>query len=113
MSIELSRPSNILVLLSLAMAISGGVFFGLFSCGGYVWHIQAYWAAALLFITLSITVKNQLLNSIFAKLSFPVVFIILFWVVQSVAATFYPAAPESIAEFIRSLLLTLEYGPCF
>ncbi|MBW0279696.1 hypothetical protein B4P00_17255 [Shewanella xiamenensis] len=112
MPIKITRPTNILVLFTLALAALGGIFFGLYSCGGYYWHIQAYWISALIFVVGSITLKNQVLNTLSSKLLFPIIYLVLFLASQSVAATFYPSAPESFSEFMRNFLITVEYGPC-
>lgn len=112
MPIKISHPADTLVLFTLLVAILGGVFFGLYSCGGYYWHIQAYWITALLFVIGSIALKNQLLNTLTSKLLFPIIYLALFLVSQSAAATFYPSTPESFSEFIRNFLITVEYGPC-
>jgi hypothetical protein len=112
MPIKLSNVANALVLLTLTLAVLGGVFFGLFSCGGYIWHIQVYWAIALIFILGSMILKNKILNSMLSKILFPIFYLALFFISQSVAATFYPSAPENLSEFISNLFISLEYGPC-
>src|SRR3990167_1098819 len=112
MPIRISYPANTLVLFTLILAVLGGIFFGLYSCGGYYWHIQVYWITALLFVISSIALKNQFLKTLTSKLLFQIIYLALFLASQSVAATFYPSAPESFSEFIRNFLITVEYGPC-
>jgi hypothetical protein len=45
--ITVMRSFNVIVSSAYLAAIGSGVFFGLFGCGGYVWHKQlALWALA-------------------------------------------------------------------
>ena len=112
MPIKISSPTNILVLFTLTLAVLGGIFFGLYSCGGYYWHIQAYWITALLLVIGSVMLKSKMLKTLRSKLLFPINYLALFFASQSIAATFYPSAPESFSDFMSNFLITVEYGPC-
>lgn len=94
------------------LAIACGGYFGLLSCGGRVWHEQAF-AVVLGLVTLGALLAPAAgSRSIFARaLVLPVVGLI-FFATRAVAASFYPAAPESWSGFFGAFRSVLEYGPC-
>lgn len=112
MYVQSKRLGNALVIIAIAFACVGGVFFGLFSCGGYLWHGQLYWALAALFIVFALLSAGSLLGTWPRRIAFPFAFALIFIFCQSVAAPFYPTAPSSITEFSHNFLTTLKYGSC-
>jgi hypothetical protein len=98
---------------SVVIAILGGVFLGLFSCGGYVWHKQAI-AAAIVLLTLAALLARFATRGFALWRSGAFVAIVVggFFVSEATAAPFYPAPPESLSEFWQSFVRTLQYGPC-
>lgn len=106
------KISKYIIAFTIILAIAGGVFFGLFSCGGYVWHKQIF---ALLFIGLMALILLAPLGGIsklWKKALLVVATSLLFILVRAGASAFYPATPESLAEFLSSLVRGIQFGPC-
>jgi hypothetical protein len=98
---------------SVVFAILGGVFLGLFSCGGYVWHKQAIVAAIVLLTLAALCVRVSMRGcALWRSVGFVALVVGCFFVSQATAAPFYPNAPASLSEFWQSFVRTLEYGPC-
>jgi hypothetical protein len=94
------------------LAFIGGLYFGLFPCGGYAWHKEAFeWTLGIVTVVAVVWPLRRrwpVLSRIGILLGVPVVFIM----VRAAAAPFYPSAPESWEAFFRVFLSTLERGPC-
>lgn len=97
---------------AVSVAVLGGVFFGLFSCGGYAWHKEAFFWLLVAVITIAALFplhrKQPVLSRVAVVLGVPVLFLI----VQTATAPFYPAPPASWSEFLQAFISTLERGPC-
>jgi len=104
-----SKSSSISAVL---LAVFGGLFFGLFSCGGYVWHQQLFAALFIGILLVVLFVPSMVLNKAWKRILLVVIAPILFLVVRSASSTFYPTAPESWSEFLASFIRGLQYGPC-
>ena len=98
---------------SVVFAIFGGVFLGLYSCGGYIWHRQAI-ATTIVLLSLAALISRFWTRGFAPWRSAWFVALVVggFFVSEATAAPFYPAPPESLSEFLRSFVRTLEYGPC-
>ena len=94
------------------LAVVGGIFFGLFSCGGYLWHHQVFYALFVTALVVALLFPPKSLKNWKRKSSFIFVSIAGFILVRAIASAFYPAAPESIEELIHSIWLGILYGPC-
>ncbi len=90
----------------------GGVYFGLASCGGYAWHKTAFSWTLTGMAVLTLVMPSGILRTWRRRFCWPVILVLSFTVIQAVAATFYPAAPESPSDFFRVFKQTLIYGPC-
>lgn len=97
---------------AVAIAVLGGVFFGLFSCGGYAWHKEAFFwllVAAVAIATLFPLQRGlPVLWRVVIVLGVPV----LFLAVRAATAPFYPVPPTSWSEFLQVFISTFEHGPC-
>jgi len=94
----------------IAVATLGGVYFGLFSCGGYVWHWTAFcW---LLGISCIFTLAAPSALSWPKRVGLFAIVIPAFFFTEAVAAPFYPTVPSSFGDFLRLFVLTLKQGPC-
>ena len=100
-----------IVLLGIS-AIVGGLFFGLFSCGGYVWHKQLHTSLMIMASIFILFVPPKFLDALWKRLSFLVLSFVLFVVVRAAASAYYPASPENMSEFIQSFITGVQYGPC-
>lgn len=96
----------------ISVAVLGGVFFGLFSCGGSAWHKQAFFwlflAAIGIAALLPIRRKHPVLSRIAVVLGAPTLFI----TAQAAATPFYPGPPASWSEFLQVFISALERGLC-
>ncbi len=88
----------------------GGVYFGLFSCGGYAWHWYALLGIAALLSAWAVAapVKKTVWGRLWPLALAPVAFVLA----EAVAAPFYPAAPTSLDQYGAQFALTLQRGAC-
>lgn len=97
---------------ALAIASLGGVFFGLASCGGYIWHGQFFFGLLSVLVLIAVLSPSRLLGSWPRRLLFPFLVLTTYVLVEATAAPFYPSAPESASEFVRVFKRTIIDGPC-
>ena len=103
--------SNALSILALLGAFIAGAFTA-FSCGGYVWHSQLLLSLVAVFTVIPIALPGPALAPLWRRLAFALVVPGTFFLVQALAAPFYPAAPTDLSHFMNTFLRTLERGPC-
>src|SRR5262249_10832531 len=94
------------------LATAGGVFFGLFSCGGHLWHRQFFWLLLALPMIGAVAVPPTVLRWWPRRLAFIAAVLGLFVVTRGVASAFHPTAPSSWREFAQAVLVGLIDGPC-
>jgi hypothetical protein len=85
---------------AMVVAIAGGLFIGLASCGGYVWYGQLVFALTAFPAVIAFVLPGKLLSSWARRLAFPMVLLLTFVLVEAMAAPFYPAAPDSVDQFL-------------
>jgi hypothetical protein len=98
-------------LAALFLGMLGGVYFGLFSCGGYVWHKQAFltvFFGALLLVT---ALPPYSAKRIGARVLVVLGIVTVFAVTEATAACFYPDSPASWTQFRGEFVYHLENGP--
>ena len=96
----------------LFVAVEGGAYFGQFSCGGSAIVHDAF---GLFFLGISLASSffgRGFLTSIPRRIALFFAAPILFVVVQAMSTPFYPAPPQSLAEYFRSFISGLTDGPC-
>ena len=111
---------RILPSVSISMALLGGLFVGQFSCGAHWWQARAIASfvgvAALSTVLLQARVSGSWSRlrrlAVARALAFFVLVAGVFIVAEAVGASFYPAAPTSLAEFLRGVSAALVGGPC-
>jgi len=100
-----------LVTAAFLVAVLGGVWRGVASCGGYVWHSQAM-LAALAFAVLSVVLLAPNQGPSFQRRAFLAVAVIgTFFAVRALSAPFYPAFP-GFGDYFRQVGIALSTGPC-
>jgi hypothetical protein len=96
----------------LFLAVEGGAYFGLFSCGGYV-VVRETFDLVFLVSVASVTFYGQgVLSSVPRRIAFFVGTLALFAAALAASSAFYPGPPASVAEFIQSFLKGLSDGSC-
>ncbi len=109
----------IITLIPIFIAMAGVIYFGLFSCGGYVWHKSLYSFALISTIIICSIIlwkkadKAKSRGKLIATLT---IWIILVWATyttcEAAAASFYPDSPTSFSDFWSRFLICLKNGPC-
>jgi NADH:ubiquinone oxidoreductase subunit H len=89
-----------------------GMFFGLFSCGGYAWHSQLFYLVVALLLLATFINPASYISKLHTKFIFLIFVAVIYFVFEASASVFYPAPPESLSEFFQSFWQGLEYGPC-
>jgi hypothetical protein len=103
---------NTVVVLCCSFVLLGALYFGVASCGGYLWHKQAFRGIAIALYVAALLVSSSFLPSIKHKLLFAACLPLLHVVLESAVAPFYPAPPNSISEYGAYFLQAIEFGPC-
>ena len=90
--------------------VAGGIFFGLFSCGGQAWHWHLFLVSVslLALLVLAVPVRRTTASRFTPLAIASLVFVLL----QAAAAPFYPAGPESLHHFGEKFMRTLGGGSC-
>lgn len=87
------------------LAVLGGLYFGLFSCGGYAWEWDAFLALAGIGAIAAVAAPRRV--SLFSRFGLVFLAVVTFVLVQAAATPFYPSAPASlnnyVVEFVRAL----------
>jgi len=96
---------------ALFLGVLGGIFFGLFSCGGYVWHKQLFYAVFLGLLALGVILPPYSAKQIGLRLVAGLGLLVVFAVVEATAACFYLDNPTSWADFKKEFLYHLECEP--
>ena len=97
---------------ALVLAVAGGIYFGIASCGGYVWHKQAYFAALVVVSLGGLAVPLSQSHRLLSRALLIVGVVVGYFLSQAIAAPFYPSVPESWSMFISAFLRVLVSGPC-
>lgn len=108
----LARLRVIPPVVAIAEAVAGGVYFGLFSCGGYGWHQDLFWIVFLSSLAFVMLVPPRALRGASKRLGFTTAAVAAFLIIRGAASAFYPAPPESWGEFGADTWIGIWYGPC-
>ena len=111
----LDRAMTIRVLsnaLALLVAILGGIFFGLFSCGGYSWHRTAFYAFLGICTATALCFPASPGRPLMARIGLVLLIFLGYFTSRAVAAAFYPSAPGSWSEFFSRFASSWFYGAC-
>ncbi len=100
------------VLVCACFVLLGAFYFGIASCGGYVWHKEAFRGVSITLYVAALACPKSLLPSIGRKVAFAIGLPLLFVLVESATAPFYPGPPSSLVEYGAIFLRALEFGPC-
>jgi hypothetical protein len=103
---------NGIVLLCTAFVTVGALFFGIASCGGYVWHKEFFRFAGFTLCLLAVSCPSTLLPGLRSKVLFALALPMGFVLLESAVAPFYPGPPASVAEYGLLFLHALQFDPC-
>jgi len=93
------------------VAVLGGVWRGVASCGGYVWHSQAMFAALAVAALSVVLVAPTHAPSLPRRVLLAIAIIGTFFTVRALSAPFYPGFP-GFGEYVRQVGVALSTGPC-
>lgn len=104
--------SNALVWSAVAVVVLGAVYFGIASCGGYVWHKELFRFFAAAVAVIAAIAPSRALRSRGQKAAFLGVLASGYFILEAAAAPFYPTPPQSLSEYSRLFLRALGFGSC-
>ncbi|MBP9737405.1 MAG: hypothetical protein KBD82_17380 [Rhodoferax sp.] len=105
-------PSNVLVWVTIGVALVGAVYFGIASCGGYASHKEFFrWFVAVAAVV-ALIAPSRMLGSLGRKVVFPVALFSGYLIIESAVAPFYPGPPQSFVEYGDLFMQALRFGPC-
>ena len=105
------RPFKALVGSFYLIACFGGIWFGLFSCGGYAWHTQLMcWLLASL-AAIIVALSPWTWSATWRRLVLAIGLFVVFYLSQAMTAPFYLGA-DSLQDYVQQVWTTLASGPC-
>lgn len=97
---------------ALILAALGGIYFGLFSCGGYAAHRQIVCGLLAVATLIAVILPLQRASPVVSRVGVIAGVAATFIFCEALAAPFYLSQPESLSEFMRVFLSTIGRGPC-
>lgn len=107
-----SVASNVLSWSAVAVVLAGAVWFGLMSCGGYVWHKTLFYGVASAFAGAALLLPSKSLNSLSRKAVFFSILVGGYFLVEAAVAPLYPSLPGSVTGYVELFRISLGRGPC-
>jgi hypothetical protein len=77
-----------------------------------MWQREAFRGVSIALYVAALACPSSLLPSLVRKMAFAIGLPLLFVLVESAAAPFYPGPPNSLAEYGALFFRALEFGPC-
>lgn len=90
----------------------GGVYFGLFSCGSYIWHSQLFYVVVTVLLLATLTYPANFIDNWYKKLIFLILLAAIYFVFEASSGAFYPTPANSLVEFVQLFWQGLVYGQC-
>jgi len=116
---KMNKKKEITTLIPVAIAVVGGIYFGLFSCGGYAWHKSLYNFVLMATIVICSIIlwkkadKSKGRGKLIATLTIWIILVCATYTTcEAAAAAFYPDSPTSLTDFWSRFLIGLKNGPC-
>jgi len=110
--LRLAALGNLVVLLCLGSVLLGALYFGIASCGGYIWHRHAFVGFSVGMAIMAVAGSSTILPSLKVKIGFLIALPLLYVFVESAVAPFYPGPPSSPSEYWAAFTQAVQYGPC-
>jgi hypothetical protein len=108
----LKSAGTSIVAICVGFVLSGAVYFGIASCGGYVWHKEFFRASTVLLYVSALVLPSAPLASFKKKALFAAGLPLAYALLESAIAPFYPGPPDSLGDYGELFLSSLEFGPC-
>lgn len=105
------RPLKALVGSFYLIACLGGIWFGLFSCGGYAWHAQLMRCLLLGLAAITVALPPWAWSATWRRLLLAIGLFVVFYLSEAMAAPFYLGA-DSLQDYVQQVWTTLASGPC-
>lgn len=94
------------------IACLGGIWLGLFSCGGYAWHTQLmYWMLVVL-ATVVVAFPPWTWPATWRRLLLAIGLFVVFFLSEAMIAPLYLGA-DSLQDYVQKVFAALSYGPCY
>ena len=93
------------------VAVLGGIWRGVASCGGYAWHGQLMQWVLIASALFPLIYMPGRAPSLLRRLALSASILATFFLVQALAAPFYPSF-SGFGDYIHRVGLALSYGPC-
>lgn len=111
MSPPSQRLQRISISLALTVAVLGGAFFGLSSCGGYVWHHQLFYAVAAITTLCAVVLWRPAAGRAWKVVALVLGLIAIHRTVEAAVAPFYLGAATPY-EYFCDAVDAFQNGPC-
>lgn len=103
---------RVLFWILLAVTILGGVYLGLFACGGFLWHRMLIERVCMGSAAASFLLPPVFLKQWYRRILLLPAIYLLFNAVQCFTNCFYPSPPSSLRELIHDFILHWQTGLC-
>lgn len=102
---------NALVVFASVLISCCALYFGLFSCGGYVWHKELFRFVIPIIVISAILVPSNLLSSYKRKIAFLLILATGYVILEAAFATIYFQG-GNWREYGHTFITAIEFGPC-
>ena len=106
------RHLKALIAVFYLVASVGGVWFGLFSCGGYAVHKQLMAWSLVLMAVATIATPPFSRSNLWRRFAFSAGLFAAFYLCRALSAPFYLADFQSFGDYLSQVRVALEFGPC-
>jgi hypothetical protein len=93
------------------IACLGGIWFGLFSCGGYAWHKQLMHWSLVVLATIVVAFPPWTWPATWRRLLLALGLFVAFYLSRAMTAPFYLGV-GSLQDYVSQVLTAISYGPC-
>jgi hypothetical protein len=105
------RLQRFSVALAIAVAAIGGAFFGLFSCGGYIWHHYLFNGLAVASTLGAVLLWRPATGRAWKVMALLLGLVATNQIVEAAVAPIYWGAATPV-EYVRAAFDALQHGPC-
>ena len=107
----MARPFKALVGSFYLIACLGGIWFGLFSCGGYAWHKQLMHWSLVGLAAIVVAFPPWTWPATWRRLLLVLGLFVVFYLSLAMTAPFYLGI-NSLQAYVQQFYTAISYGPC-